>query len=220
MKKLTLTLCAVATVASAAFAGTSTYSGKEMKQVEQAPCPSWYADNEWNVGISGVYAPNVHGNDNNNNFFFNSDSWDDGFGGALDVKYFFHRYFGLGVQGFGFSLNRDNNNAFRRFNNNNDDFGYGGVGTFTFRYPIPCSRFAPYAWVGAGGFFQNNNNNNNFIGNFRRNSDNGRFMGQFGAGFEVRFTPHIGWTNDVSFNDVEGGDHDFIQVRTGLNFAF
>ena len=60
MKKLTLTFCAVAAVASAAFAGTETYSGKEMKQVAPAPCPSWYADNEWNVGISGVYAANVN----------------------------------------------------------------------------------------------------------------------------------------------------------------
>ena len=38
----------------------------------------------------------------------------------------------------------------------------------------------------------------------------GVFMGQFGAGFEVRFTPHVGWTNDISYNDVEGGDNDFI----------
>ncbi len=49
MKKLTLTLCAVVAVASAAYAGTESYSGKEMKQVEQTPCPSWYADSEWNV---------------------------------------------------------------------------------------------------------------------------------------------------------------------------
>jgi opacity protein-like surface antigen len=102
MKKLTLTLCAVAAMASAAFAGTSTYSGKEMKQVEQAPCPTWYADNEWNVGISGVYAWNVD-DDDNDNFFFNNESWDDAWGGALDVKYFFRRNFGVGVQAFGLS---------------------------------------------------------------------------------------------------------------------
>ncbi|MEP6821982.1 MAG: outer membrane beta-barrel protein [Chthoniobacterales bacterium] len=213
MKKLTLTLVAVAAVASAAFAG-ETYSGKEMKQVQQAPCPSWYADNEWNVGISGIYGANVGSNDNNN-FFFN-DSWDDGFGGSLDVKYFFRRYFGVGIEGFALSVDRnDNNRVFR--NNNGNDFSGGVLGTFTFRYPIPCSRFAPYAFLGAGGYFQGNSNNNRF---FNRNDNNGKFMGQFGAGFEVRFTPHIGWTNDVSYNDVEGGDNDFIMVRTGLNFAF
>ena len=45
-------------------------------------------------------------------------------------------------------------------------------------------------------------------------------MGQYGAGFEVRFTPHIGLTNDISYNQLEGGQNDFLQVRTGLNFAF
>ncbi len=217
MKKLTLTFCAVAAVASAALAG-ETYSGKEMKQVEQAPCPSWYADNEWNVGISGIYGANVNGDDNNNNFFFD-DSWDDGFGGSLDVKYFFRRYFGVGIQGFGLAVDRNDNNNFFR-NNDDNDFVGGVLGTFTFRYPIPCSRFAPYAFIGVGGYFQGDDNNNNNTRFFNRDEDGGKFMGQFGAGFEVRFTPHIGWTNDISFNDVEGGDDDFIMVRTGLNFAF
>ena len=215
MKKLTLTLCAVAAVASASFAGTSTYSGKEMKQVEQAPCPSWYADNEWNVTISGVYAPTVNE--------WREDSYlgvDHAWGGAVDVKYFFRRFFGVGVQGFGLALNRTDN-RFRFNNGDNNDFAGGALGTFTFRYPIPCSRFAPYAWAGAGGVFGAGNNNggpNNRF--FNNNSNDGRFMGQFGAGFEVRFTPHIGWTNDISYNQLEGGQNDFLQARTGLNFAF
>ena len=45
-------------------------------------------------------------------------------------------------------------------------------------------------------------------------------MGQFGAGFEVRFTQNVGMTTDISYNDVEGGEHDFVMVRAGLNFAF
>jgi hypothetical protein len=28
----------------AAFAGTATYTGQEMKQAHPAPCPEWYAD--------------------------------------------------------------------------------------------------------------------------------------------------------------------------------
>ena len=217
MKKLILTLCAVTAVASASFAGTSTYSGKEMKQVEPAPCPSWYADNEWNVGISGIYAVSVNGNDNNRNLFFDN-SWDNGFGGAVDAKYFFRRYFGIGIQGFGLGVNRNDNN-FQRFNNDDNDFAGGVLGTFTLRYPIPCSRFAPYGWVGVGGYFHDNGNNN-FVGaNFRNNGNDRSVMGQFGAGFEVRITPHIGWTNDVSYN-VVGDNDDFVQIRTGLNFAF
>ena len=220
MKKLTLTLCAVAAVASASFAGTSTYSGKEMKQVEQAPCPSWYADNEWNVTISGVYAPTV--NDWREDSYLGADhAW----GGAVDVKYFFRRYFGLGVQGFGLAVDTDDNEFFRNFgdNDSNNDFAGGALGTFTFRYPIPCSRFAPYGWVGAGGVFGGGGGRFDRNPNFRfdrRGEDGGRFMAQYGGGFEVRFTPHIGWTNDISYNHLEGGQNDFIQVRTGLNFAF
>src|SRR3712207_4456943 len=102
MKKLTLTLCAVTALATAAFAGTSTYSGKDSKAaVTETPCPTWYADNEWNIGISGVYAPTV--NDWEEDTYLGVDhAW----GGALDIKYFFNRYWGIGVQGFGLSINQ------------------------------------------------------------------------------------------------------------------
>ena len=223
MKKLTLTLCAVAAMASAAFAGTSTYSGKEMKQVEQAPCPTWYADNEWNVGVSFAYAFNTN-DDDDDNIFFDRGSWDDAWGGALDLKYFFRKNFGLGVSLFGLSIGNDDQD-FRRIAGFDDDddnvWNWGAVGTFTIRFPVACSRFAPYVWVGLGGYFTDDSDDSFFGQNFRTNDDdNGRFMGQFGAGFEIRFSQNFGWTNDISFNDVEGGDHDFVMLRTGLNFAF
>jgi len=227
MKKLTLTLCAVA-LASAAYAGTETYSSsKDVKQTE-TPCPTWYADSEWNVTISGVYAPTT--NDYRDDRYLGVDhAW----GGAIDVKYFFRRFFGLGVQGFGLALNQDEDDFFGNFDNNdNNDFAGGVLGTFTFRYPIPCSRFAPYGWAGVGAIFGGGNNNNvifipgdddfedGFFFNDNRGEDDARLMGQYGAGFEVRFTSHVGWTNDISYNHLEGGENDFIQVRTGLNFAF
>ncbi len=217
MKKLTLTLCAVA-LASAAYAGTETYSGKEMKQTE-TPCPTWYADNEFNVTISGVYAPTV--NEYRDDEYLGVDhAW----GGAIDAKYFFRRYFGVGIQGFGLALNNDRNNGFvRGTGGNNNDFAGGVLGTFTFRYPIPCSRFAPYGWVGAGGVWGGGDNRLFINGNgglVHSSSDDGRLMGQGGAGFEVRLTRHIALTNDISYNLVDGPENDFIQVRTGLNFAF
>ncbi|MDQ3626970.1 MAG: YdgA family protein [Verrucomicrobiota bacterium] len=230
MKKLTLTLCVVTALASAAYAGTSSYSGKEMKQAveQQAPCPEWYADNEWNVGISGIYAPTANE--------YREDTYlgvDHAWGGAIDAKYFFRRYFGLGIQAFGLSVNRGDNgrNDFfgddSLFDNDESDFIGGALGTFTFRYPIPCSRFAPYVWVGGGLIFGGDDNSFNFdddddIDDFfdKGNTDDARLMGQYGVGFEVRFTPRIGLTNDVSFNHLEGGQNDFFQVRTGLNFAF
>ena len=45
-------------------------------------------------------------------------------------------------------------------------------------------------------------------------------MAQVGAGFEVRITPHIGWTNDFSWNIVSGSHNNFGMARTGVNFAF
>ena len=219
MKKLTLTLCAVTALVSAAYAGTSTYSGKEMKQVEQAPCPTWYADNEWNVGVSLVYAPTV--NDWEEDTYLDVDhAW----GGAIDAKYFFRRYFGIGVQGFGLEIGGDDDDS-DDFDNDDNDWAGGLLGTFTFRYPIPCSRFAPYGWVGVGGIWGGGDNDRFFDDDddfldFDGDDGDGKFMAQYGGGFEVRFTNHIGWTNDISYNHVEDGENDFLQVRTGLNFAF
>jgi len=218
MKKLTLTLCAVTAFASASFAGTSTYtSSKGMKQVEQAPCPTWYADNEWNIGISGVYAPTVN--------TWPEDRYlgvDHAWGGALDVKYFFRRFFGIGVQGFGVFANSGSDRFFDVRDNEDSEFVGGLLGTFTFRYPIPCSRFAPYGWVGLGGIWGGGDEQVRFTGDqfVRDVRDEGRIMAQYGAGFETRFTQRIGWTNDISYNHLEGGHNDFLQVRTGLNFAF
>ncbi|MDQ6655865.1 MAG: outer membrane beta-barrel protein [Verrucomicrobiota bacterium] len=217
MKKLTLSVCAFAALASGAFAGTSTYSSsRDVKQVEQAPCPTWYADNELNVGVWGTYAATTNS--------YRTDRYlgvDHAFGGGLDAKYFFRRYFGVGVSGFGLSLN---NNADRRFVTqfDNNDFAGGVVGTLTLRYPIPCTRFAPYAFVGGGGIWGGGNqvNNPTVRAAVTNNNDGGRLMAQYGAGVEVRFTPHVGLTTDVVLNQVEGRDNEFVMVRTGLNFAF
>ncbi len=203
----------------AAYGGSETYSSKD-RQME-TPCPSWYADNEWNVGVSGVYAPTT--NDYRDDEYLGVDhAW----GGALDVKYFFHRYFGVGVQGFGLVLNADNIRNFGDDDNTND-FAGGALGTFTLRYPIPCTRFAPYTWAGLGFISGGGGNtfvNQNTAGGFfldRRGDSNAHLLAQYGVGFEIRVTQHIGWTNDVSYNQIFSGTHnDFLQVRTGLNFAF
>jgi len=55
MRKSVLGLLCIAVMTSVAVAGTETYSGKEMKQVVPPPCPQWYADNEFNVGLWGTY---------------------------------------------------------------------------------------------------------------------------------------------------------------------
>lgn len=229
MKKLTIGFCAAIALASAAFAGTSTYSGKEMKNTvqQQVSCPEFYANNEFNVSLWGTYA-------------FTGTEWrddrylgvDHAWGGGLDAKYFFARYFGVGIEGFGLHVNGGNSQlfvipgGFRREIRGNSDAAGAVLGTFTFRYPIPCTRFAPYAFAGGGGIWAGQDRSDVFIDNagniaaVRTRDKEGKAMAQFGGGFEVRFTPHFGWTNDFSWNVVDGPKNNFGMVRTGLNFAF
>lgn len=216
MKKLTLGFCALVALSSVALAGTETYS-KESKAVVPPPCPQWYADNEFNLSLSGVYA--FSGNENT----FLDHAW----GGAFDAKYFFRRYFGIGVQGFLLDANTDDDDNFIVMNDNDDDGdGVGGIlGTFTFRFPGNCSRFAPYLWVGGGGVWGNDADDfalNAAGGVIRVNGDDneGHAMGQVGGGFEIRFTPHFGLQNDFSWNIVSGSNNNFGMYRAGLNFAF
>jgi hypothetical protein len=105
----------------------------------------------------------------------------------------------------------------------------GGVlGTFTFRYPLGCSRFAPYLWIGGGAIFGGGEVQQIIVndipsGAFLTGRGEGRRtepIGQLGGGLEVRITPHIAWTNDFSWNVVNGSNNNFGMARTGVNFAF
>jgi hypothetical protein len=225
MKRLTLSLCAAVAMTSAAFAGTETYS-KESKSVAPPPCPQWYADNEFNLTLSGVYVGT--GNEWREDTYL---AVDHAWGGALDAKYFVHRYFGFGVQGWVASANTHDifDNGFSRTWGDGNSHAVGSVlGTFTLRFPISCSRFAPYVWAGGGGIFGGGRDHEFLLapgeplGIVRREFDESKTkaVGQFGGGFEVRFTPHVGWTNDISWNVVSGSNNNFGMARTGINFAF
>jgi Outer membrane protein beta-barrel domain len=235
MKRLLLGLLGPGVIASAAFAGVS-YSGKEMKQVAAPPpCPQWYADNEFNVSLWGTYA--FTGNNWRDDRYIEADhAW----GGGVDFKYFFHRYFGVGLEGFLFDARQAHQDVFIDFDDNIFDSSVshqskaiGSVlGTLTLRYPIPCTRFSPYVWAGGGGIFGGGQRThlefrpdpvdgdpNDEIVTQRTGSET-RGIGQFGGGIEVRFTPHIGWISDFSWNIVGGPENNFGMVRTGINFAF
>ena len=81
MGKLMSALLGIAAINSVAFAGSETYSGKEIKQVAPPPCPQWYADNEFNVSLWGTYV--FTGNNWENDRYIEADhSW----GGGIDVK--------------------------------------------------------------------------------------------------------------------------------------
>jgi hypothetical protein len=224
MKKLTLSLCAAVAMASAAFAGTETYS-KESKNVAPPPCPQWYADNEFNLTLSGAYG--WTGNEWREDTYFVADH---GWGGSIDLKYFVHRYFGFGIQGNLYRVNSDDtiDNGFTELRVGADKRTIGSVlGTFTLRFPISCSRWAPYLWIGGGGIFGGGQDHQLLIQTAPLALVNHEFpvsktksIGQVGGGFEVRFTPHVGWTNDISWNVVSGSDNNFGMARTGINFAF
>ena len=47
-----------------------------------------------------------------------------------------------------------------------------------------------------------------------------KLTGQFGYGLEIRFTRHIGWMSDFSWNVIDGPKNNFGMVRSGLTFAF
>jgi hypothetical protein len=166
---------------------------------------------------------------------------DHAWGGGIDLKYFFHRYFGIGIQGSGLDARRSFGTVTVRpsppgFVGSLVEFGtahekrlVGSIlGTFTLRYPIGCSRFSPYVWAGGGAIFGggevdqiiiNDIPSGAIIGRVHRDSET-KALGQFGGGFEVRLTPHIGLTNDFSWNVVEGSNNNFGMARTGINFAF
>jgi len=238
----------------AAYSHSGKDSGKEMKQVAPPPCPEWYGDNEWNVNLFGTYAftnteynPNlwlvdvVQSTSEGNPVLGTYDHYiggDHAWGGGGDIKYFFHRYFGVGIEGFaldasknGFDIFEDPTVPIFTTNKINHDHTIGAVlGTLTLRYPIPCTRFAPYAWAGAGAIFGGGEKDILHTQGppdaFAVHAQTDHFgsetkaLGQFGAGLEIRFARHVGWTNDLSFGVIDGPKNNFGMVRSGLNFAF
>jgi hypothetical protein len=253
MKKIALALVVLVGVCGLAQAGTE-YSGKEMKQAPP-PCPEWYGDHEFNVNLWGTYAftgteyaPNldlfdlIMSTTEGHTVLGTFDKYlggDHAWGGGGDLKYFFHRYFGIGVEGFALDASR---NTFdievpavgtSILERGTQQRVVGSVlGTLTLRYPVPCSRFAPYVWAGVGAIFGGGQRDTlTTQGTFddippivtaqtHHFGSTTELMGQFGGGLEFRITRHIGWTNDFSWNVIDKAQNNFGMIRSGLNFAF
>ncbi len=237
-----------------AYSHSGKDSGKEMKQVALAPCPQWYGDYEWNVNLFGTYAftnteynPNlwlidvVQSTSEGNPVLGTYDRYiggDHAWGGGGDIKYFFCRYFGVGIEGFvldgsknGFDIFEDPTIPIFTRERINHDHTIGAVlGTFTLRYPIPCTRFAPYAWAGVGAIFGGGERDvlhtqgppDAFAVHAQTDhfGSETKVLGQFGAGLEFRIARHFGWTNDLSFGVIDGPKNNFGMFRSGLNIAF
>ena len=144
---------------------------------------------------------------------------DDTFGGGVDVKYFWSRYFGVGIEAIGLAAKTN--------------FAGGGLVTLTGRFPF--GRFAPYVTGGIGfidggatlyEFFNEKHEfgvppntpdvdkglfNGSFVTKEREflttdpvSNNHLRALGQIGAGLEFRVTCHIGLMADFTWNFVFG----------------
>jgi hypothetical protein len=198
IRRFSLAFMAVVALMSAAFAGEETYT--RTKEAAAAPQPfcDWYANREWNATLWGTYA--FTGNEWRDDRYLRVDhAW----GGGADFKFFFARYFGIGAEGFLLDGRETVGTA---------------MGTFTLRYPLACTRFAPYIFAGGGAIFGDSDFTS--PGLFNDDGDDGKALGQFGGGLEFRVTPHIGIMQDFSWSVIDGGDNNFGMVRAGLNFAF
>jgi hypothetical protein len=240
MKTLILGLSGSLLVICFAAAGPLLDSGEEPKQsVVPATLPQWYTDREFNMGFWGTYL--LTSTSHKDRYLESDYAW----GGGIDAKYFFERYFGLGVEGYVVEatrtrIERDGVIALSVppgfsgvKSRTKDSRAVGSVlGTFTFRYPIARSRIAPYAFLGVGGIFGGGdqdiiyspgpspNNNDGPLIATRHTGARSEFVGQLGAGFEIRLTPRLGIMNDFSWNVVEGRNNNLGMVRSGINFAF
>jgi hypothetical protein len=246
MKKLTLTFIFLCGLGAFVFAGAEPYSGKDKEIMQPAPAPcEWYRAHEWDLDLWGTWAfsansgstdrsdeepsnepigfikPGVRiplGTAADDRFLARDNTW----GGGVDVKYFFSKYWALGVEGIVLDAERN--------------IAGGAFGTFTIRYPIGCSRFAPYAWVGggvlAGGgssqwFFNLKPTTRNGIpvdvefndvGGVANKHAEAAFQG--GTGLEYRITPRVGLMGDFAWNVVSGPDNNFGLVRFGATLSY
>jgi opacity protein-like surface antigen len=140
-----------------------------------------------------------------NELFARDDTW----GGGVDFKYFWSRYFGAGLEGVGIAAKTN--------------FAGGGLLTLTGRYPF--GRFAPYVTGGIGfidggatlyKFFNEKHTYAGGVVDTERefwtvdpvHNHHLRALGQIGVGLEYRMTCHIGLMADFTWNFVFGqSDH-------------
>src|SRR5437588_3130757 len=139
-----------------------------------------------------------------NEIFGRDETW----GGGVDVKYFWSKYFGAGVEAFGLAAKTN--------------FLGAGLGTLTARYPF--GRFAPYVIGGLGivdggaTIYQFFNEKHDYAAGFVSGekeyltydpvyNNHIRALGQIGVWLEYRLTCHIGLMGAFTWNFVFGPEN-------------
>jgi hypothetical protein len=139
---------------------------------------------------------------------------DNTFGGGADVKYFWNRYFGAGIEAMGLAAKTN--------------FMGGSLGTITIRYPF--GHWSPYAVAGVGvvdggstlykffnrkfGYVAGNvTTENEFVTEDPVTNNHIRGIGQLGVGMEYRVTCHIGLMTEFTWNFIFGQEDHAERLR-------
>ena len=190
--------------------------------VEPAPIPapssdSLFRDTEFDVSLlgTGIFTQTAASSDR----YFGADH---AFGGTLNAKFFFAKYFGTGLSVSGFDV--------RNVLGPNFGNGHRFVGDFlptlTFRYPI--GNFAPYVFAGVGTIFNGGNRSlkepsNGSFGRkirFEVAEHDAQVLSEAGIGVEYRLNKNIGFITEAVFDKVARPQSNFGGMRAGVNIAF
>ncbi len=173
-------LLALLLLPAASHAGSATES---KSTPEPQPC---YRDNEFTLDVFGGYFTAETR--------LNGVNADHGWGGGIGLNYFFHRYYGVGVEGSAFAVDERVNK-------------FVNLNTYL-RFPVEgriC--FAPYLFAGGGWEFSPVHDN---------------IHGHAGLGVDFRITSKMSIFTDARYTWTGGPrvNNDFGLFRTGLSFAF
>jgi high affinity Mn2+ porin len=201
--KAFVALTVVMFVAHGVFAG-----GEQIDKVPvtTAPSPpaSYFRSNELSVGVFGS-SLNTYGE---NDQGIGKRGW----GGGLEARYFYFKYFGLSVDG----------DVFNEIHG--DNFGGTVTGNLIFRLPLddyfPNFHVAPYLFGGVGTFYSDRVGLPTSTQGVKRYVGRSGSLADAGGGIEFRLNPNLGIFADARYNFAENPRNEFINSRVGLLYAF
>jgi hypothetical protein len=212
-------------LATAALAGPQDFKATAPAPT---PAPDWFRANEWDVTAfgTGVWTQTAAKQDRYLGV-------DHAFGGTLDGKYFFSKYFGAGLSFTGLAINNSTSLETGFFGEpipqlpaaGNTGFVGNILAKAVARYPI--GQFAPYGFVGIGAIFNGGNTEltapNGLTGNqvkFQAIEHDVKMIIEPGIGLEYRLTKNIGIVAEGAFDKIDRPQSNAWTIRSGLNVAF